>query len=489
MVRIDKGKILNLIEPHFHKILKQDFYNLESVNANELLTYSRFDIAFKLLYLEMLAYGVKFSEQAYKEHISVLSLGKFIEPGNKKKNSIDKFLEDFRRTFEDIKLNNFNGGRTLIPLSKDGSIANGSHRVASAIFLEKEIDCIYLEVDNHIYDYKFFYKRGMQTKSLDIAACKFVEYANNVYVAIIWPAAIGKDKELDSIFKRIVYKKNIELNPNGAHNFISQVYFEEDWIGTSKDNFSGAKNKLVECFKVFSPVRVIAFQAESLKEVFRIKEKIREMFGVGKHSVHITDNKQEAIRISRIVFNNNSIDFLNKAKPNKYISTIDKLTLFKEFMHRNPIENNKILITSSMVMSVYGLRKANDVDYLISSDREVQYTESGINSHDSELKYYHENKDELIFNPNFYFYFNDIKFLSMPLVYKMKKNRGEVKDINDCRMMREIIKGGILDIYIGSMSSYFLFYISILRKDLISLMKYVGIFPIIRRLYLKFKEW
>ena len=52
----------------------------------------------------------------------------------------------------------------------------------------------------------------------------------------------------------------------------------------------------------------------------KIKDKIREVFNVGKHSVHITDTKEEAIRTARVVFNDNSIHFLNYAKPNKYIS-------------------------------------------------------------------------------------------------------------------------------------------------------------------------
>ena len=43
--------------------------------------------------------------------------------------------------------------------------------------------------------------------------------------------------------------------------------------------------------------------ADSLDDVLIIKEQVRELFNVGKHSVHITDTKEEAIRTARIVCN------------------------------------------------------------------------------------------------------------------------------------------------------------------------------------------
>ena len=82
----------------------------------------------------MLHFDAQFTKDIYKEHIRAFSLGKFIEPANDNKKSFEKFVNDFNETFEDIKKNGFDNCKTLIPLSKNGSIANGAHRVASAIF-------------------------------------------------------------------------------------------------------------------------------------------------------------------------------------------------------------------------------------------------------------------------------------------------------------------------------------------------------------------
>ena len=61
----------------------------------------------------------------------------------------------------------------------------------------------------------------------------------------MWPTAVGKDEELEKLIPNIVYRKKIYLNPNGAHNLLSQIYFGESWLGSVENNFAG---KSKECF-------------------------------------------------------------------------------------------------------------------------------------------------------------------------------------------------------------------------------------------------
>ena len=123
---ISKRNLSLLLEPHFYKDLKKDEYNVKIIAASKLLTHTRLDIAFKLFYLEMLEYDFPFPKHLYKEHIRVFSLGRFTEPGNIKKNGINSFLRCFKKTFKDIKKNGFDCSKSLIPLSKNGSIATRS---------------------------------------------------------------------------------------------------------------------------------------------------------------------------------------------------------------------------------------------------------------------------------------------------------------------------------------------------------------------------
>ena len=473
---------LELIEPHYQKELIKKKYKQKTIKAKELLVHSRFDLAFKLLYLENLYKEVEFSKHIYKEHIRAFSLGRYTENGNIKKNNIEKFIEQFQDIYESIKSNGFDRNKSLIPLSKNGTIANGSHRVASAIYLDKTVECIEIDAENPKYNYQFFYNRNVSSKILDIGATKFIEYGDNVYLAFIWPTAVGHDKELEDVIPNIVYRKEITVNPNGAHNLLSQIYYGEKWIGSPKDNFRGSQGKLVECFKNFNPVRVIAFQADNLENVLKIKDKVRSIFNVGKNSIHITDSKDEAIRISRVVFNDNSIHFLNYGKPNKYISKYKNINNFKKFIKENKINNSEVLIDASLTLSCYGLREAKDTDFFYDLNNDIKIKFDKINNHDEALKFYKETKQELIYNPNNYFYFNELKFISFDQLYKMKKNRNEIKDKNDYKMMEAFVKNDKLKMFINKSKQNFYYEIIKARYKLVLLLKFIGLYKIIKKL-------
>lgn len=429
---IKKEKLLALIEPFFQDCLNADNYQIQTIKAKQLLSYARLDLVFKIIYIEH--HNLSFAREIYKEHIKAFTFDTFKEP-HSDKNSFDKFTAQFDNIFSDIRKNGFDANKTLIPLSKDGIIVNGAHRLASAIFLDQDVKCIQLETHNQIYDYKFFYHRNVTNNTLDIAVSTFIEYADNAYIACIWPTAQGCNNEIDAIVPNIIYKKNIKLNANGAHNLLSQIYHSEAWLGSVENNFKGTSGKMIECFKTFAPVRIIAFQANGIEEVLQVKEQIRALFNVGKHSIHITDTKEQAIKLARMVFNSNSIHFLNNAKPNKYASVHQKIIKFKKFIQENQLNPCDVLLDGGTILSVYGLRRSDDIDYFIDDNAKIKYIDSELDNNDDELKYHDIDKLELIYNPKFYFYFNGLKFIALNQLYIMKKNRAEVKDINDCKIM------------------------------------------------------
>jgi len=479
---ITKESLKNLIEPHIFNQLKKNNYQEITLEANKLLTSARLDLGFKLLYLEMIEKDVKFAKEIYKLNISVCGFGKFIEVGKENKNNFDDFIHEFKKTFEDIKINGFDSKKTLIPLSKNHSIANGAHRIASSIYCNKIVECIETEVDNHIQDYKFFYNRNISSDILDTVVTTFIKYSSNMHIAFLWPIGKKENIQIKDIMPNIVYKKKIKLNHNGAHNLLSQIYYGEEWLGNIENNFKGVNGKLIECFKTFDSFDVVAFQANSLNEVLKIKENIREIFNVGKHSIHITDTKEEAIRTAQVVFNDNSLHFLNYAKPNTYISTHKKIDIFKQFIKENNLDSKDLLIDSSFILSCYGLREAKDTDFFCNDNSKIINKFEDINIHDEELKYYTENKNELIYNPKNYFYFNDIKFISFDNLYKMKTIRNEDKDKNDCKMMEALIENNEIKEFINRLKQNILYFKIKARAKLMNMLKYVGLYNVIKNI-------
>ena len=177
---------------------------------------------------------------------TAFTLGRFIEPGNPKKNSIHRYLNDFESIYKTILFDGFNEAKSVIPLSSSGSISNGAHRVASAYLANQTVPSVILNIPDDSYGFKFFLKRGMSERDVEIAVTKFIELAENCHVALIWPSAKGYREELAELIPNIIYKREISLNISGAHNLLSQVYYDEDWLGSRVKNYPGVKNKLVE---------------------------------------------------------------------------------------------------------------------------------------------------------------------------------------------------------------------------------------------------
>ncbi|MBL1457965.1 MAG: hypothetical protein COA34_008900 [Methylophaga sp.] len=482
---IKKNDLLPLLECHFHENLTNSEYEVLFKPASELLTWNRLDLAFKLLYLEHKSNCITFAEEIYREHIEALTLGSYKEPGNSEKNSAQSFIDEFEHTFHAISSMGFDQNQSIIPLSS-GSIVNGAHRIASAIVAGKPVACVNIETEAHCYDYKFFYNRNVRTSSIEAAVSQFIEKAPNVHIALIWPSAIGHEKELISLIPNIIYRKDINLTGKGAKNLLINVYHSESWLGSYVNQFKGVQGKLVECFKTTNPLRAIAFQANTHEEVLLIKEKIRALYKLGKHSIHTTDTATEALRVSRILFNDNGVHFLNYAEPYKYSDNFSEIKKVHQFLKYSGLKPDDILIDGSLILSLYGIRKNQDIDYL--TVREVikeTLPILNINNHNEEAHYHGQEKNTLIANPKFHFYYEGIKFISFEQLYKMKKNRGEIKDINDCNMMDSLIENKWIRVIFHKVRQN-IFYLNIkLKVRLITILQNLRIYNTLKKLIKK----
>lgn len=101
MVEI-KSNIKNKIEPFIYKKMMEKEYKTNEIEAQELLTWNRIDLGFKLFYLKNKDKNKKEGEKIYKEDIKTQTFGKFIEYENEK-NDFDKFIKTFDQTYNNIK--------------------------------------------------------------------------------------------------------------------------------------------------------------------------------------------------------------------------------------------------------------------------------------------------------------------------------------------------------------------------------------------------
>ena len=458
----------------YNRIEKFDLVDIDSV---ELLTWNRFDLAFKLLYLELYKLHKPLAIEVYKYDIYSQTLGEFSEFGNDEKSNFNEYISAFNIIIEDIKVNGFNSDKSLIPISSDFSILNGAHRTAALIFLNKKVNCVNTHLNPLIIDYNYFYERKVPQKILGFVAQTFIEFSPNTYIAFLWPSGNKlKSSQVVEIFKKVIYKREIRLNANGAFNLLIELYKHMDWSGNEKNSFRPIKNKLIECFKTFDSFEVVAFQAESIDHVRLIKEKVRCILGNGYSSIHITDTYEEAVRISKIVFNLNGINFLNLASPYHFKTTISSLKKQHNFFDSNNINIKRSLIIGDTISALVG--EANEGEFKFLYDFEPKSSKDiFILSFDNQFPLSNYSLKTIIHDPNFYFWYNGLKFLSFQY-YKKKLT-------NDLINFKDENKN-----YCETSFHQLFFYYKIvlavkLKKMLFGLLKFFKIYSLVRFFYRK----
>ena len=230
-------------------------------------------------------------------------------------------------------------------------------------------------------------------------------------------------------YSNVFYHSKTDLNPTGQLGLMKEIYLTESInqgvVSTAGwANEAGIRKKGEQCFGDKTRVSFVLVDAKNIDKVKEMKSKIRALFDVGNHSVHISDYHKDAIRIAKTVFNDNSIHFLNNRKNILFPNYSKLLSGIKP-------DDNKV-ITGSTILSLYGLRDCKDIDF-------IHYNNAPADSHNQYIgKTYKLTLDEIINDPQYYLHYNGFKYVSLDVIKNMKIIRNEPKDIIDVELMNQI---------------------------------------------------
>lgn len=366
------NKITETVRNYYHIDSKTPF-SIEKLPATELIVPQRLDVLIKVYYVEtkVKGYHMEFSKELYSKHISSITQFTNSENGQSNKKGIEAFLNVFDELIESFSKEGFNDEVSLIPVSADGIILDGAHRLACAIFFNKEVSIIrfnHIKIGNvdqpGIYDYNYFRNYLLDQKYLDVAVQSYIRYSKkNIYIACIWPAADNKQKRdlaIQTIAEKhpVIARKDVMLSFFSFDRFVSQVYMHDDWVGSIENNFSGSQGKSKLTFKENRPSSFLLFEGPNKEDTLKLKDEVRAIFNIDKHSVHMTDNTEQTKFIVDIVFNNNSILFLNHANPGKFAKDVRKLYN----------KNNGAMYGVDASRAVWGLKTLNTENLFLRED-------------------------------------------------------------------------------------------------------------------------
>lgn len=416
-------------------------YSIERVPARELLSPERIDVMAKLKYVESRESGlnVEYAVGLYRRNIEACTLGMFAELGNEEKETFEDFLKVFDELIDSIKDSGVDENISVLPVGNRGFIMDGAHRLSIAAYFNQEVPIIRFDLDETSMDADFFRQRMTSEEDLDYLAAELCKWREDLYLCCLWPSASPTEKREAAIgflrdYGTVVHRKTIHITYNGLHNLIPQIYSRMDWVGSINDQFLSATPKVNACDGE-SALDVILFQGASLASVKDLKERMRAVFNIQEHSLHISDYPDETLALARMLFHKNTIDFLNNGQPFQYVQMNRLIYAFSAKIQDAKASPEDYIIDSGTVMGLFGFRKPDDLDYLTVDTNRLFEGESNINDHSEELEYYKADLDALLFDPANYFYYMGLKFITLRVLLDFKKRRDSLKDKEDVKII------------------------------------------------------
>ncbi|MBS9775215.1 hypothetical protein KGV52_00720 [Candidatus Gracilibacteria bacterium] len=414
---------------------------IEEVDASSLISYDRLDIMAKILFLQN--QDKPFFQKLYLDSIQYLN--GFNEKNEKDKQGKEAFLQKFIETFNSIKEKGFTIQEGVIPIGKDGLILDGAHRVAICYVLGLKVPVVKIDNEGGFkYNASYYKVTGFNTIFIEYLLLEFIKIQKDVLTALFWSGNEKKQKQIEKIYQKYgiisFYQKNITFSEEGQKNIVVACYEKEQWIGNRENAFVGAINKVKMCIdpKTYSKSAVdflLCTKKLSSQELIDMKEEIRQLFGKGKNSIHITDTFEETLQLSQIFLSKNSLHHINNCHFKYYPDFYNLVDIYT----KNMKNNDGFILVGSGALGLYGIRKSQDLDFL--SDKKLNFQNENISSHEDYLQLYGLEKSDIIYNPLYHFYFfGKYKVLTLERLKNFKENRGEKKDKNDVELITSFLK-------------------------------------------------
>lgn len=280
--------------------LRNKEYEILRVKARDLIRVDRFDLFAKLYYARCRQTDYASACNVYDEHIRAFNPD-LKEPGRDDKNSV----EDFRKTFDSLLDNfskyEFDESQSLVPISENGTILDGAHRVVALAYHNKEVVCVKFQdvIPKAVFNYDYFMSRGLSWSVCDVMAMEMINWIPNIHIACLWPKMVNKSFAIDRLRDEFVvgYQVNQRVSMKSMMELTRKVYSGQPWV---TDNAS-VESKAMSCFDFNGTITFVAFSADTLEHVLSIKESIRRKYRLDKHALHITDTVEEARDLSHLI--------------------------------------------------------------------------------------------------------------------------------------------------------------------------------------------
>lgn len=430
------------------------------IDAKSLVNPKRLDLVVKYLYAkeilenEINTYQQDIYKDLYIRHIAMRTMG---EEPDKSKQNIYEYLTSFRKLIDSIRQNGFMPPPQCasVPITQDGLLADGSHRIGASVALNQDIYVKEVE-QGYTWDFDWFCHNGFNTEDKQRILKGFVDiHSKKCVIFVVWNplfAYLGNVKAILGRYFDMVGEVELDFEDNyiAFANSLLEVY--ERNIAQSNGDESGilAKAHLLSAHHLSYKVIVLTSKAHSDKSIEELsklaKGEIRNVFNhlLPKEifcTIHSSDSESECVYLANILLSPNNIKHLKMRHKVSYSDDfINRINSTKQFVRGISINIDEICVIRSGVLVALGILEDADIDFIIDDKyrKKFGYGDISLGNKDCDIASLINSlvvENSVIYNVENHFYVKGLKFANLDIVKQQKKL---LKKKNDAYHLRLI---------------------------------------------------
>jgi hypothetical protein len=126
----------------------------------------------------------------------------------------------------------------------------------------------------------------------------------NSFIAIVWPIAKGKDKQITTLlntYGNVVHKEELVLSPARAYKILKKSHYNGPKSVT--ENFKAHLAWYFPTKELFKkPARIFICTFENANKATQCKYAIRNLFNLSYRPIHINDTHTETCELATLLF-------------------------------------------------------------------------------------------------------------------------------------------------------------------------------------------
>ena len=432
---------------------------LKKISPYEMLHSFRLDLAVRYLVARDIVFGIENPNNLSLYSRMILARTNAHENDefyfDTKRNNTHDYIDSIKKLCCSIKEKGYLQ-EGYIPVGENNVFLNGAHRIATALALEEDIWISHFAGKKGKTDFsiEWFDKNGFSTDDKIRVLRAYADLYTSCGIIILFAPCMDLWDYLEKqISKEMTIVGGVELdfsdNYIAFENLFRDMYSDPLWRNVYIDR----KLDLLKTSELKMRVLLVSNEGFENRDLYKtientkleLRDRLLFDTDIAPVVMHGSNSKTEFIHLKKIVLSVNNLKQLRRRVVRCYSEEfVNRLERLKEVLGEKDITIEDVIITGSSSWEIFGLRRADDLDFSVAGKYREKYGNdhkrlgNGLDYSRLDSVEVSDNKvysDELLLSDdNYHFVFDGLKFVNIDLIAQKKAYNKREKDIKDVRL-------------------------------------------------------